>query len=75
MISCRYLWKKSDGLKRALQLSLFCMMSCVVVSADTQQTQMHINKTILDFNEAGDDGASVVSAGPHANQLHLAPDR
>jgi len=27
------------------------------------------------FTEAGDDGVAVVSAGPYANHLHLAPDR
>ena len=31
--------------------------------------------TILDFNEARDDGVAVASAGPSANHLHLAPDR
>jgi len=30
---------------------------------------------ILDFNEAGDDGVAVASAGPYANHVHLAPDR
>jgi len=30
--------------------------------------------TILNFNEARDDGVAVVSAGPHANHLHLAAD-
>jgi len=33
------------------------------------------NRTILDFNEAGDDEVAVTSAGPYANHLHLAPDR
>jgi len=32
-------------------------------------------KTILDFNEARDDGVAVASAGPYANHLHLALDR
>jgi len=27
------------------------------------------------FNEARSDGEAVASAGPYANQLHLAPDR
>jgi len=31
--------------------------------------------TILDFNEARDDGVAEASVGPHANHLHLAPDR
>jgi len=31
--------------------------------------------TILDFNEARDDGVAVVSAGQYANHLHLAADR
>ena len=32
-------------------------------------------RTILDFNEATDDGVAVASAGPYANHLHLTPDR
>ena len=28
-----------------------------------------------DFNEARDDRMAVASAGPHANHLHLDPDR
>jgi len=32
-------------------------------------------ETILDFNEARDDGIAVASAGPDANHLHLAADR
>jgi len=31
--------------------------------------------TMLDFNEARDDGVVVASAGPYVNHLHLAPDR
>jgi len=31
--------------------------------------------TILDFNEAVDDGVAVASAGPYANHLHPTPDR
>jgi len=31
-------------------------------------------KTILEFNEARDDGMAVASAGPYANHLHLASD-
>jgi len=30
---------------------------------------------ILDFNETGDDGVAVTSAGPYANHLHFTPDR
>jgi len=35
------------------------------------------SKTSLDLNEARDNGVwdAVASAGPHANNLHLAPDR
>jgi len=32
-------------------------------------------QTNLDFNEARDDGVAVASGGPHANHLHLTPDR
>jgi len=32
-------------------------------------------RTILDFNEAKDDGVTVASAGPYANLVHIAPDR
>jgi len=31
--------------------------------------------TILDFNEARDNGVTVALAGPYANYLHFAPDR
>jgi len=31
--------------------------------------------TILDFNEARDDGMVMASAGQCANHLHLTPDR
>jgi len=30
-------------------------------------------KTILDFNDASDDGVAVASAGPYENHLHFAP--
>ena len=33
------------------------------------------DKTILDFNEARDDGLEVASTRPYANHLHLALDR
>jgi len=33
------------------------------------------SETILDFNEARDDGVALASAGPYANHLHLTPDR
>jgi len=36
--------------------------------------RQHIAKTILDFNEARDDGVAVASAGSYANHLHLAPE-
>jgi len=32
-------------------------------------------QTILDFTGARDGGVTVVSAGPYADRLHLAPDR
>jgi len=32
-------------------------------------------KTNLDFNESRDDAVVVASAGPHANNLYLTPDR
>jgi len=32
-------------------------------------------KSVLDFNEARDDGVAVASAGLYANHLHLALDR
>jgi len=32
-------------------------------------------QTILDFTGARDDVTTVVSAGPYANHLHLAPDK
>jgi len=33
------------------------------------------NNNNLYFNEAGDDGVTVSSAGPYANHLYLAKDR
>jgi len=41
-------------------------------SNTTWVSQQKKRKTSLDLNEARDDGAS---AGPYANNLHLAPDR
>jgi len=41
-------------------------------------TRYQKGKTSLDLNEARDDcgfGMAVASAGPYANNLHLAPDR
>jgi len=38
-------------------------------------SQHQKGKTILDCNEARDDGVAVASAGPYANHLHLTPDR
>jgi len=32
-------------------------------------------KTILDFDEARDNGVAMASAGPYANHLHFAPVR
>ena len=32
-------------------------------------------QTILDFNEARDDGVAVASAGLYANHLHFTPDK
>jgi len=40
-------------------------------SRTTWVSQHQKGKTILDFNEARDDGVAVASAGPH--HLHLAP--
>jgi len=41
------------------------------------QYQYQKGKTSPDFNEARDDGVwdAVTSAGPYANNLHLAPER
>jgi len=44
----------------------------------TWVSQQQKGKTSLDFNEARDDGGfgmAVASAGPYANNLHLAQDR
>jgi len=50
MNSCRYRWKKSDGLNSALQLSLFCMILCVVARANSQQVQnIHEQAIIQDI--------------------------
>jgi len=42
---------------------------------DNWVTRYWKGRTILDFNEARDDGMAVKSAVPPANHLHLAPDR
>jgi len=44
-------------------------------SGTTWVSQNQKGKTILDFNEARDDGVAVASAGSYANHLLLAPDR
>jgi len=47
-------------------------------SRTTWVSQYHKSKTSLDSNEAKDDGGfgmTLASAGPYANNLHLAPDR
>jgi len=44
-------------------------------SRTTWISQYQKGRTILDFNEARDDGVAVASAGPYANHLHFAPDR
>jgi len=38
-------------------------------------SQQQKGRTILDFNEARDDGVAVTSAESYADHLHLAPDR
>jgi len=47
----------------------------ITVSTSQQLLQGQPDKTNLDFNEARDDGLAVASAVPHANHLHLTPDR
>jgi len=46
-------------------------------SRRTWVSQYHKDKTSLDLNEARDDGVwdAATSAGPYANNLHLAPDK
>jgi len=41
----------------------------------TTWVSRHQKGAIPDFNEARDDKVALASAGPYANQLHLAPDR
>jgi len=45
----------------------------------TSVSRYQKGKTSLDINEARDDGvlgcSGITSAGPYANNLHLAPDR
>jgi len=41
----------------------------------TWLSQHHKSSTILDFNEARDNGVAVASSGPYANHLHLTPYR
>jgi len=44
-------------------------------SRTTRVSQQQKVQTNLDFNEAREDVLAVALAGPHANHLHLAPDR
>jgi len=45
-------------------------------SRTTWVSQYQKDKTSLDLYEAIDDGSGITtSAGPHADHLHLAPDR
>jgi len=45
-----------------------------LLSWTTWESQHQKGQTILNFNEASDDGVAVASAGPYANHLHLAAD-
>jgi len=48
--------------------------TCLTASFQGQHVSRHhqkVGKTILDFNEARDDGVAVSSAGPYANHLYL----
>jgi len=44
-------------------------------SRTTWVSQYQKGKTILDFNEARDNGVALVSAGPYASHLHFIPGR
>jgi len=49
--------------------------SYVCLTARTTRVSRHLKgTTILDFNEARDDGVAVASAGPYASHLHLASE-
>jgi len=63
---------------------MFMMMIILILhplsglfSRSTWVSRYQKGKTSLDSNEARDDGVwdAVASAGPNANNLHLAPDR
>jgi len=45
-----------------------------VFSRTTWASRKQKDKNNLDFNEARDEGVAVASAGPYANDFHLAPD-
>jgi len=65
------------------------LISVTLHSKQQQQQQQHSfnglfsrtterhqkGKTILDFNEARDDGVAVASVGPYSNHLHFASNR
>jgi len=44
-------------------------------SRTTWVSQHQKGRTILDFNEASDNGVAVASAAPYANHLHHTPNR
>jgi len=43
--------------------------------ANFRRSRHQKGKTVLDFNEARDDGVAVSSTGPYENHLHLTQDR
>jgi len=43
-------------------------------SRTTWESRCQKDQTIMDFDEARDDGVAVALAGPYADHLHLAPD-
>ena len=44
-------------------------------SRTTWVSQYQESGTILDFNKASDDGVAIATVGPHADHVHLTPDR
>ena len=80
--------EKADFLKRCI-LTSSPGISCGTVAKKKKKKHLcnglfsrtaHVSrhqkaKTILDFNEAKDDGVAVASAEPYATHLHFASDR
>jgi len=81
-----YFCKATDGTVQSLMLTNSCFLKTTLIGlihrqkgtrltdsfSQTTWVSWHLKgKTILNFNEATNDGVSVASAGPYANRLQF----